>query len=143
MPSTYQSIHINAPIDTVWEIVSHFHDMSWTPNVISSCEAVGDTHGREPGAKRILNEAFHETLHEVDLGSHTVRYSIDDGPSPVSANDVTNYYGEIHLVPVTASNSTVVEWKSSWESDSEDAVEFCSTIYSALLGELATTLEQQ
>lgn len=142
MPSTYQSIHVNAPIDTVWEIVSHFHDMSWSPNVVSSCESVGDVHAKKPGAKRILNEAFHETLHDVVTDQHIVRYSIDDGPSPVSADEVSNYIGEIHLVPVTMSNTTVVEWRSTWESTSDDAVTFCSGIYSALLNDLAATLSE-
>ena len=140
MPSTYQSNVINAPIDKVWKAISNFHDMSCAPNVISSCEAVGEKPGTEVGAKRILNGAFHETLIEVDEENYLLHYSIDDGPDPVSAPAVTNYIGEIILTPVTMQDATLVEWSSSWISDEDDAVTFCSNIYGALLADMAETL---
>ena len=34
---------------------------------------------------------------------------------------------------------TLVEWSSSWEAKTENAVEFCHGIYVALLNELADT----
>ncbi len=61
MKSTYQSIVINAPIETVWERVKDFHNLSWAPNVITNCVNSGDEKGTEVGAKRILNGVFHET----------------------------------------------------------------------------------
>ncbi|WP_198942551.1 SRPBCC family protein [Methyloprofundus sedimenti] len=66
-----------------------------------------------------------------------MRYSIDDGPSPVSASEVNNYIGRVQLKPVTLSGDTFVEWKSTWESNSEDARDFCHQIYVALLKALA------
>ncbi len=140
MPSTYQSNIINAPITKVWQAISDFHDMSCAPNVISSCEAVGDIAGTEVGAKRILNGAFHETLVEVDSDDFILRYSIDDGPDPVAAPAVTNYIGEIKLTPVTMQDSTLIEWSSVWESDEEEAVSFCHNIYVAVMGDMAETL---
>jgi uncharacterized membrane protein len=53
MPSTHQSNIINAPIDKVWQAISHFHDMSWAPNIISSVDVAGDVAGAEIGAKRV------------------------------------------------------------------------------------------
>jgi len=139
MPKTFQSIVVKAPINTVWDKIKNFHDMSWTPNVITSCEAVGDVAGTEVGAKRILNQAFHETLTELNLEAHTIKYAIVDGPSPVSKDDVKNYIGVVQLKPDADSDSTLVEWSSSWESNSEDAVEFCHGIYVALLNDLAAS----
>jgi len=133
MPSTYQSIVINVPIETVWDTVKNFHDFSWAPSVIESCEAVGDKSGEEVGAKRLLNGVFNETLVELDADTHTIRYSIDDGPSPVAASDVSNYFGTLQLRSSNIDGKTFVEWGSEWESDSDDAVEFCHTIYVALL----------
>jgi hypothetical protein len=69
-----------------------------------------------------------------------MRYSIDDGPSPVSAQDIKGYVGLVHLLPITKDNTTFVEWSSSWESESEDAVEFCHGMYVALLDEMANSL---
>ena len=140
MPSTYQSNVIKLPVEKVWLAISDFHDMSWAPNVIMSCEPVGDKLGNDVGAKRILNGAFHETLQEVDEKEHCIRYSIDDGPEPVSSTDVKNYIGEIRLTPVTMQDTTLIEWSSSWDSDKDEAVTFCHNIYAALLGDLAETL---
>jgi|GEM_PF-2200859 len=95
MPKCYQSIVIAAPIELVWETVKNFHDFSWAAGVIDSCEAVGNIGGTEIGAKRVLNGAFQETLLEYNETAHRVRYSIDDGPSPVSVQEVKNYIGTL------------------------------------------------
>ena len=142
MPQCYQSIVIAAPIEDVWATVKNFHDFSWATGVIDSCEDVGDIGGTEIGAKRILNGAFHETLLECNEASYRIRYSIDDGPSPVSAQEVKNYVGTLQLRPVTLSNATFVEWRSVWESQSEEARDFCHQIYVALLRTLASRLEK-
>ncbi len=137
MPTTNQSRLINASIDETWEKFSNFHEMSWAANVLFSCEKVGEIHGDMAGAKRILNNAFHETLIEIDPTSHSLKYSIDDGPSPVSKDEVSNYIGTVHMTSAADGTGTLVEWSSSWDSNSDDAVAFCSGIYVALLNELA------
>ena len=139
MPETNQSIDINAPISDVWAKLNNFHDFSWAPNVIASVDKVGNIDGGQVGAKRILNNAFHETLVEIDNNAYSLKYSIDDGPSPVSKNDVSNYFGVINLSASGDDAQTHVSWISSWESNSEDAVEFCHGIYVALLNELAAS----
>ena len=140
MPDTYQSIVIDAPIDAVWARVSDFHDMSWASNTITHLEKVGPLAGNQVGAGRILNGTFYETLMEHAPQSHLLRYSIDDGPSPVSKTDVSNYVGSLRLIPVEGGR-TMVDWSSAWKSDSDAAVGFCSTIYTALLGELKASFE--
>ena len=142
MKKTYQSIRINVPIEKVWARIKDFHDFSYAPNVITKCVPEGDKSGSEVGAKRILNDAFHETLIELNDAEHTIRYSIDNGPSPLSSNDISNYRGQVHLLPITKDNTTFIEWSSSWESDSDDAVEFCHGIYIALLDDMAKSIEQ-
>lgn len=142
VPTTDQSIEINAPIADVWSKFTDFHDLSWAPNVIANVEKVGSIDGGTPGAKRILNDAFHETLIEVDADEYLVKYSIDDGPSPVSKDEVENYIGIIKLSPGKDGSGTLVQWTSSWESKADDAVEFCQGIYAALLGDLARSFDQ-
>ena len=66
-----------------------------------------------------------------------IRYSIDEGPSPVSSGEVKNYIGNLHVLPVTDADKSFVEWSSSWESTSEEAVDFCHNIYVALLNDLS------
>lgn len=75
------------------------------------------------------------------MENYLLEYSIDDGPSPVSKEEVSNYRGLIKLSPAQDSDGTLVVWTSSWESRSEDAVDFCHGIYIALLNELAKSFE--
>lgn len=142
MPTTNQSIVVDAPIEDVWSRFINFHNLSWAPNVISNVEKVGDVDGGIPGAKRILNNAFHETLIEINSDEYFLRYSIDDGPSPVSKAEVDNYVGVVTLGPSAEGDGTLVEWTSSWESRADDAVAFCHGIYVALLEELANSFNK-
>ena len=141
MANCFQSIIVNAPIEDVWNVVSQFHDFSWGSNVISKCEQVGSKASPEIGAQRLLNGVFHETLLECNVQEYRIRYSIDDGPAPVSKEEIDNYIGQIQLRPVTVSNTTLVEWSSAWNSGSDKVVDFCGSIYALLLQELANRYE--
>ncbi|WP_138441024.1 SRPBCC family protein [Marinobacter alexandrii] len=140
MGTCYNKIEINSSADKVWNTVSNFHDMSWAPDVIASLSKVGEKGGHEVGAKRVLNEAIHETLIEIDPQRRTFSYSIDDGPGPVSKDAVSNYKG---VVKVTESdNGCLVEWSSTFESENDNEVsEFCDPIYMALLNALKKAAE--
>lgn len=136
MGKTYQTTIISAPIDKVWNKIRDFHDMSWASGVIESCEAVGDKKGDQIGARRTLNNAFQETLVEFSELDRSFKYSIDDGPSPVSKDDVKSYIGSVRLIPVTDQDACLIEWKSDWEAPTEEACDFCHNIYLALFDAL-------
>jgi hypothetical protein len=139
MGKCYNKVEITAPIATVWQKIANFHDMSWADGVITSLVKVGQASGTELGAKRLLNDAIHETLVSLDADNYTFSYSIDDGPGPIAQSAVTNYLG---VVKLSQSNSgTLVEWSSSFTSANESEVtEFCVPIYLALLGALKSSL---
>jgi carbon monoxide dehydrogenase subunit G len=141
MGKTYQTIVIDAPVDRVWRAVSNFHDMTWAPNVITDVETVGDIPGNRVGAVRVLNGLFRETLLELDEEERTFSYSIDDGPPPVSKDEVKNYVGQVSVQPATEGNGTRVEWSSTWEDNEGPAYEFCHSIYVALLDDMKKSLE--
>ncbi len=136
MGKTYQTAVINAPVDQVWSKIKNFHDLSWAAGVVEKCEVVGDKPGDQIGARRILNDAFHETLVELSELGKSFKYSIDDGPAPVSKNDVKDYIGSVRLFPITESDTCFIEWSSNWEAPKDDACDFCHNIYVALLNEL-------
>ena len=141
MGGCFNKIEVNSSIDEVWRTLSDFHDMSWAPNVITSVGKVGDKAGNEVGAKRILNDAFHETLAEVDAANYSISYTIDDGPGPVAKGAVANYVGKIKLS--ATDDGTLVEWSSTFESPNDSEVsDFCNPIYVGLLGDLKMTLER-
>ncbi len=130
----FNSTVVAAPVEEVWSTLRKFHDFSWAPNVIASLDGEGDP--EQPGAKRVLNGVFFETLLSVDDDTRVLRYSIDDGPEAVSKDNVTGYVGQVQVQPVTADDSTYVLWASSWETDGGGVEEFCNPIYRALLNDL-------
>ncbi|CAM2070813.1 SRPBCC family protein [Sulfidibacter corallicola] len=142
MPRTFNSIVINAPIAKVWAIVSDFHKLNnWAPELFMSCDATGDLGPTEVGTKRVLNGAIYETLIHFDAEQHHFEYSLDEGPPPISSQDVTQYVGSVKLNPVTANDTTYVAWSSRWESESDEAVAFCNSVYVGLLKALAAACE--
>jgi len=133
----YNSIVINAPAEKVWEVLKDFHNLSWSKNVVSKVDVIGDKASDEIGAKRILNDAFHETLRSLDNSAKTFTYSIDDGPAVVSKDNVEGYLGEVSVFSVSDNNTSFVLWTSKWASAKEDGVaDFCNPIYHALLQDL-------
>ncbi|MGF1753799.1 SRPBCC family protein [Vibrio makurazakiensis] len=137
MGHCYNTSVINAPVDKVWETIHNFHDLAWADQVVTKVEIVGTASGTQVGAKRILNDAFQETLLSVDAHIHTFTYQIDDGPGPIAKDAVDNYLGKVSLYPITDSDQTFIEWTSTYESDSDNEVaEFCDPIYTALIGSL-------
>ena len=137
MDKCYNSTVVNASIEQVWDTIKDFHAVAWADQVVSKLDKVGDKAGTEVGAKRVLNDAFQETLLSVDGENYAFTYSIDDGPGPVSKDVVTNYVGAVALRPVTSSGRTFIEWVATYETDSAEAVaEFCNPLYAALLASL-------
>jgi len=133
----YNSTVINAPADQVWETLKDFHDLSWSENVVTDLEKVGDKKGEEVGATRILNNAIQETLLSIDHDAMIFTYSIDDGPDAVSKDNVEGYVGTVQVLPVSDSNESFVLWTSEWESTKNGGVaEFCNPIYHAFLQDL-------
>ncbi|MDA0744954.1 MAG: SRPBCC family protein [bacterium] len=141
MGKTYQSIVIDAPADKVWSSIKDFHDLSWAPNVIEKVEVVGGQKGDQVGAKRVLNDAFHETLHAVNNLERSIQYTIDDGPPPVSKSVVQNYVGVVQVHSVTEGEASFVAWSSSWEGNDGPTCDFCHPIYVALLTDMKKSLE--
>ena len=139
MGSTFQSTVINASADKVWQTIRDFHDMSWASGVITKCVPVGNLKGNQIGARRILNDAFEETLLEVNDGDRRLFYSIDDGPEPVGAT--SDYKGLISVRPVTDGDQAYVEWSSTWSGLDAETEAFCAPLYVAILADLKSRFD--
>ncbi len=138
MGQCYNSVVVNASSEKVWAAVRNFHDFSWAPNVITKVDVVGDKGATEVGARRKLNDAFEETLVELDDANRTLKYTIDDGPGAVAAAVVDSYVGTATVYSVTATGQSFVLWVSDYATRDDDAVgEMCNPIYQALLNDLA------
>lgn len=139
MGNCYNSTTVNAPIDQVWDMIKDFHQLDWAAPVATKVDVVGELPGTQVGARRILNDAFHETLLSVDAMNYRFTYSIDDGPGPVAKGVIDNYVGRVELFPITDTGGTFVKWTSEFDSaDEAQVTEFCNPIYSGLLAALKT-----
>ena len=141
MGHTHQSIEILVPAEVVWNRIRNFYDMSWAPNVIQNVKPIGESDGRQVGAQRLLNDQFSETLLEFNEYERIMRYSIDEGPSPVSSREIDNYVGCIEVKPSESGDGSLVEWSSGWEKNEEPVRVFCQGIYVALLNDMKQSLE--
>ncbi len=137
MGTCYNSTVIDLPIEKAWQLIRNFHDLSWAAPVITSCDPIGDKPGTDPGARRMVNELFAETLVSIDDAQYTFSYSLDDGPEPLSKDTLTSYIGTVHLYPVTDTDATFVQWTAHYASADDNAVAgFCNAIYVNLLAAL-------
>jgi hypothetical protein len=133
------SIVVAASADKVWARLRDFHDLSAFPNVVQKVDKVGAAGGTQIGAKRVINDAFQETLVALDDDARVLRYSIDDGPEATSKDNVQGYIGQVRVFSVTATDEAFVLWTSSWGASGGGVAEFCDPIYRALLGDLQAT----
>ena len=116
MSTCYNTTVINAPMDTVWEILSDFHDMTWALGVVDKCQKVGKTAGDQVGAQLVLNDELHQTLQMMNPGAFMMSYSLDDGPDAVSKDNVHGYVSTIRLKPITDGERTFLEWEAHWKN---------------------------
>lgn len=142
VPGTFRSIVIRAPVERVWASIRDFHDIAWAAGVLESCEKVGSRAGDQIGARRVLNGAFHERLLGLDDRRREIRYRIEEGPSPVSSSEVTDFIATARVLPVTADGGAFVSWRARWDAGTDEACDFAGGIYEALLEALARGLTE-
>jgi hypothetical protein len=116
----YTSATIDAGIDAVWTVLHDFHGIDkWVsriraaePEDGNSPAAVGSTRRltMEPGGRVVR-----ERLVRYDAPGHCYSYEFaGDQPFPVRA-----YRGTVHLLPVTRSGTTFIEWYGEFDCDAD------------------------
>ncbi len=65
MPTTNQSIDIDAPIQKVWSRFDDFHDLSWAPNVITHVEWSSSWVSKEEDAVEFCHGIYVALLNEL------------------------------------------------------------------------------
>lgn len=134
MPKVLVSTVINAPIERVWRTASDFNGLpAWMPGMKDS--VIED--GKKPteiGAVRKLGmigskDVLRERLEKLDADTHTITYSVLEGPLPVK-KIVTS----MHLRPITDSYGTLAEWSTQFETDpgkEEEGEQFMARVFGA------------
>ena len=136
MPDVHTSLVINAPVDQVWNKIKDFHDLAWAPGLVSSCVVVGDVGGNTPGTKRLVNDTILDRLLDYDADEHGYKYAIEEAPSPLSGDEISNFVGHLRL-STADDDRTLAEYSGSWKAQNDEAVAVVDGIYSGLLSELS------
>ncbi|MBZ0216973.1 MAG: SRPBCC family protein, partial [Fimbriimonadaceae bacterium] len=82
MAKVEQTVKLNAPADSVWEVIGNFSDLGWYPgNKGTQTETVDGKLQRIvplPGGAELREQE------EGDSGSHSYSYTLASGPIPVT-----------------------------------------------------------
>jgi hypothetical protein len=121
MASVEEHVRIPAPADEVWPIVRDFGSIAdWTPPITDAA-----LDGEGVGAERTLTLAdggqVVERLEALDDEARTLRYSIVDGPLPV-----TGYEGTFSVAAIDDATCEVT-WGSTFAVDGAPEDEITGT----------------
>jgi len=117
MEQAFVSTVINAPIARVWQTVGAFNGLpSWMAGMKTS-EIEEGKGERDIGAVRRLtmigaDAVLREQLLELSDEDHLIRYSVLEGPLPVTGIVTT-----MRLRPITDIFGTLGEWSSEFEAE--------------------------
>ncbi|MFJ8001315.1 SRPBCC family protein [Streptomyces sp. NPDC096310] len=148
MRKVYVSTVFEQPMEVVWASLGDFHRVdAWMARVHASTPESGD---RSPtiGSVRQLTvgadgHVARERLVSYDSGNRLMTYEVAQRPLPFG---MTDYLATIHVLPVTDSGRTFVEWYGQYacaNSDAASAIEAgLRGIYTEFLGDLRTHLEK-
>jgi uncharacterized protein YndB with AHSA1/START domain len=134
MPKVLVSTIINAPIERVWRTIGDFNGLpAWMPGMRDSSIEDGKS-STTIGAVRSLTmdaskDRLRERLEKLDPGTHTISYSVLQGPLPVK-NIVTT----MHLRPITDTYGTLGEWSTEFDTEpgkEEEGQQFMTRVFAA------------
>ena len=121
MPHPHRSAVIPAPVDQVWAVVRQFDGLpAWHP-VIASSSLDSGQEGHVGAVRRLVTGdggVIVERLLKLDDDHHHLTYTILE--SPFASR---NYVSTMHLVPVTESDETFLEWHAEYDCDAADEAE--------------------
>lgn len=142
MPAVYVSALIPAPVERVWEIVRDFNGLpGWHPLVVESrIEAAqpADQIGCVRNFRLQDGGVFRERLLGLCDRSHMCRYSIIEGPLPV-----TGYVASMRLLPVTDGAQCFVEWRADFNCPESERERLIKSIGSDVFDGGLRGLQQQ
>jgi hypothetical protein len=147
MSRAYFSLVLAEPIDAVWLVVADFHGIGkWVSRIRGSTSEFGSGPGAvgtvrwldlEPDGRQVG-----ERLVRYDESARLYSYEfVEPKPFPVRS-----YRGTLHLLPVTTTGSTFLQWYGDFDADAADVEQLTSSfiaIYAEFASNLADYLSQR
>lgn len=145
-----ESIEVNAPAETVWDVIKDFGTFSaWCPRAVSETSQGGNVKGATRELKLASGRSIKEELKSYDADKMSYSYKIlevDPADLPVA-----NYSSTI-LVKASESGGSTVEWSGAFyrsfmtnnpppEQNDEAAIAGVTAVYKECLGKLKTVAE--
>jgi hypothetical protein len=116
MAYAYASTVIDVPADDVWAVTRDFNGLgTWNAGFIPACEIEDGKAGDQVGAVRSFTLANGAHLRE-QLLAHSDRdrfYTYNFLKHPFEG--IENYVSTIHVLPVTDTNQSFVEWSVTFD----------------------------
>jgi hypothetical protein len=116
MPKPHVSTVVDAPANTVWQVVRPFDQShTWHP-ALPEATIVDDLPADTIGCVRVFSvngNEVRERLLELDDGEHVCRYALEQGTMPVR-----NYVGTLRVTP-EGDDRARVDWSAEFECDAE------------------------
>ncbi len=143
MSIAYASATIDADIDAVWSVLRDFHGIDRWVRRIRSAEPENSAGLATVGSTRRLTmepdgRVVRERLVHYDAPAHRYSYEFaGDQPFPVRA-----YRGTVHLLPITQSGGTFVEWYGEFDCDA-DVVDRLTETFTGIYAEFLDDLRKR
>jgi Polyketide cyclase / dehydrase and lipid transport len=118
MARSYWSTVVDASADEVWAVVRDFNGLAtWHAAFVPTSEIEGGKSGDQVGGVRNFTLANGENLREKLLAHSDVErfYTYNFQKHPFEG--VENYVATIHVIPLTDTNRSFVEWWTTFDTE--------------------------
>jgi carbon monoxide dehydrogenase subunit G len=140
----YVSSTVDADLAAVWSVLGDFHGMStWIGRIEKSEPEGGEGRGAVGSVRRLTLTGelrVRERLVHYDEPGHQYSYEFDGEVSPFP---VAFYRGTVHLLPITETGSTFIEWYGEYDCETALVEQLRATftaIYTEFIADLRKTL---
>jgi hypothetical protein len=140
MTLAYVSSTLDTDLATTWSVLRDFHGLpTWVGRIRESVPEDGQGHGAVGSIRRLAlgpdGRQVRERLVHYDAAGHRYSYEFaGESPFPVRF-----YRGTVHLLPITDTDATFVEWYGEFDTDSAlvDKLRSAFTgLYTEFIGDL-------
>jgi hypothetical protein len=122
---------VNAPAETVWQILSDFGGIGKVfPDLIASCVAEGQGLGATRDIVTTDGDTVFETMSKYDEAGKSFSYTVDSGTLPLK-----NYEATV-LITGQDDKTCRIDWSSEFETNGlseEETIEFLSGLYNGAI----------
>ncbi|MET8795198.1 SRPBCC family protein [Nocardia sp. NPDC004568] len=139
MSRAYVSSILDAPVSRVWSVLGDFHSLArWVAMIATSEPEGGEGIGSVRRVTLVDGRVVGERLVAYDGPHRSYAYEFDDAQAPFP---VGSYRGTVHVLPVTDSERTFVEWYGDFDCEA-DAVDLLRETFTGIYSEFIADLRK-